>query len=163
MQLTDDGLDEHVAAVAGLLERYGVSLEVNALGVVVEETPLGNAAFELRGFLPDGRQPPASVVEIREVWSRSSVGQLQRSEYEYELLDRERDHRRALHLHDRAVFVRRYQVVVHEHCESPIGSAACAHTEGSPVRDAFDGVERLMAIWVGPEVPDCTALRCLDR
>lgn len=162
MQLTDDGLDAYVAAVAGLLERYGASLEVDALGVVIEETPLGNAAFQLRGFLPGGPQPATSVVEIREVWNRSSVDLLERSEYEYELLDHERGFRRAWHLHDRDFFIARYQVVVHEHCERPIGIAPCPHVEGSPVRDAFAGVMRLIAAWTDPELPACGSLPCLD-
>jgi hypothetical protein len=161
VQLTNDGLDEYVAAVAGLLERYGVSLDVDALGIIVGETPLGNAVFELRGFLPDGRQPPVSAVAIREVWSRTGPDACERAEYEYELLDYERDVRRAFHLHDAEWFIERHQVVVHEHCERPTGVAPCQHFGGSPIRDAFAGVMRLIEVWTDPEVPDCGALHCL--
>ena len=163
MELTADGLDEHVAAIAQLLERYGVALDLGAVGeLVVDQTPGGSAFFELRGFLPDGRQPARSVIEVREVWRRRSADALERWEYEYELLDHERGFRRAFHLHDRDEFIRRHQVVVHEHCEYPIGVAPCAHFEGGPVRDAFEGVERLLAAWTDPTVPDCMRLRCLE-
>jgi hypothetical protein len=78
------------------------------------------------------------------------------------LLDHERDFRRAHHLHDRDVFVRRFNVVVHEHCERPIGNVQCAHYEGSPIRDAFAGVVALLDAWTA-DPPECADLRCLPE
>ena len=130
--------------------------------LALEESPSGSLAFELRGFLPDGRQPPKAVLEVREVWGRVEADAFERRGYAYELLDHERGFRRAFHLHDADVFVRRYAVVVHEHCERPIGIAPCTHVSGGPVRDAYRAVELLMGIWVDPSIPDCATLPCLE-
>jgi hypothetical protein len=54
------------------------------------------------------------------------------------------------------------RVVVHEHCQRPIGVAPCRHIEGSPVRDAFRAIDRLLATWIDPDAPDCARLLCLD-
>jgi hypothetical protein len=59
------------------------------------------------------------------------------------------------------VFVRRFDVVVHEHCEQPIGTVECAHYEGSPVRDAFAAVVALVDAWIA-DPPECSDVRCLD-
>ncbi|HET7026101.1 MAG TPA: hypothetical protein VFI28_00260 [Candidatus Limnocylindrales bacterium] len=91
---------------------------------------------------------------------RIGADTFERAEYVYELLDHERNIRRAFHPHDAEAFIRRFQVVVHEHCEHPIGSSVCDHYEGSPVRDAFAGVRLLVDAWAG-ETPDCSALVCL--
>jgi hypothetical protein len=99
---------------------------------------------------------------VREFWRPDAHGTFQRSEYAYELLDHDIDFRRAWHLHDQDLFIERFRVVVHEHCERPIGSASCDHYAGTPVRDAFAGVERLFATWIDPEPPDCHVLICLD-
>jgi PAS domain-containing protein len=164
VELDPAALEDYLADVAQLLERYGVVLDVAPdADIVLDETPTGALAFELRGFLPHGREPPRSVLGVRELWRPVSEGTYQRSEYEYELLDHDRGYRRAFHLHDRDLFVRRFQVVVHEHCEQPIGSPACGHYAGPPVRDAFAGVELLVGTWVDPDDPDCGALACLDE
>jgi len=52
-------------------------------------------------------------------------------------------------------------VVVHEHCERPVGHAGCPYYEGRPIRDAFAGIVALIGTWVGP-TPDCSELRCLE-
>ncbi|MDQ3476194.1 MAG: hypothetical protein M3492_07650, partial [Actinomycetota bacterium] len=119
-------------------------------------------SFELRGFLPDAHQPPRSVLELREVWQPTESGVLERRDYAYELLDQERGYRRAFHLHDRDWFADHFDVVVHEHCEQPIGTAPRDHVAGHPVRDGFRAAELLMAIWVDPVVPDSAALPCLE-
>lgn len=111
-------------------------------------------------MLPGGASTP-SVVEIRETWVEDGAGAFERAEYVYELIDRERDFRRGYHLHDRDWFERRFLVVVHEHCERPIGLSACDHYEGTPVRDAFAGILALIDAWTG-DPPDCSTLRCLD-
>lgn len=163
MRLTLTDLEDYLGRVVLLLERYGVVLDVPPdEDIQLEESPRGALSFELRGFLPDGRQPPLSVLELREVWQRNADDEVERWEYEYELLDHERSFRRGFHLHDRDDFIRRYQVVVHEHCERPLGTAPCPHLAGSPVLDAFRAAELLMDAWVSPSVPDCAGLPCLD-
>lgn len=161
MRLSGAALEGHVAEVADLIERYGAVVDPE-MELVVFESPSGARWFQVRASLWDGRTPSRSIVELREVWRPYSDGSYERSEYVYELLDHERDVRRAFHLHDAETFVRRFQVVVHEHCERPVGSTSCDHYAGEPVRDAFSGVERLVGAWVDPEIPDCTALRCLE-
>ncbi len=163
VRLSTAQLEDYLSGVAGLLERYGVVLDLEPTApVVLEESPSGSMSFELRGFLPDGLTPPLSILEVRERWQRLSPVQLERSEYEFVLLDQERGFRRAFHLHDSADFIRRFHVVVHEHCERPLGIAPCAHVAGSPVRDGYRGVELLLEAWIAPNAPDCNALPCLE-
>lgn len=159
MRLTDRGLDGYVADIAKLLDRYGASLDPGELSI--EEAAAGARTFDIRGFLPDGRQPPLAALEIRETWLSVVTGAFERAEYAYELVDRGRDYRRAFHMHFTEWFVQRYQVVVHEHCERPVGRVACEHYEGSPIRDAFAGILKLMDVWTDAP-PDCAELRCLD-
>jgi hypothetical protein len=163
VRLSAGALDDYLAHTALLLERYGALLELGPdEGVGLAESPNGSLSFELRGVLPDNRRPPATV-EIRETWRTLPGGSdYERFEYVYELLDHERDLRRAFHLHDADVFVRRFQVVVHEHCEHPIGTAPCAHLFGVPVRDAFAGFELLVDAWIDPVDPDCDHMQCID-
>ena len=163
MRLPPAELEAYLARVAELLERYGVVLDLApSAPLQLDESPSGALSFALRGFLPDGRMPPQSILEIRERWIALGSGEVERSEYAYELLDHERGFRRAFHLHDPEDFVRRYDVVVHEHCERPMGTTACAHVQGSPVRDGYHGVEVLLKAWIDPDVPDCANLPCLD-
>ncbi len=164
MRLRRAALEDYLTDLAELLERYGVGLDPAAgedLSVI--ESPSGSLSFALRGFLPDAHQPPRSTLELREVWQPSESGALERRDYAYELIDHERGYRRAFHLHDRDWFAERFDVVVHEHCKHPPGTAACDHLAGHPVRDGFRAVEMLMAIWIDPVVPDCAALPCLEE
>jgi hypothetical protein len=160
LRLTDAGLDDYVVDVANLLERYGAALDV-ADELEIETSNAGVRTVNLRAYLPDGRLPPRAIVELRETWMPDGSGVLERSEYAYELIDHERGFRQAHHLHDRDVFARRFNVVVHEHCEGPIGSIECAHYEGSPIRDAFAAVVALVGAWMA-DPPECSDLRCLE-
>jgi hypothetical protein len=163
VQLSLEGLEDYLARIAELLERYGVVLNLErSEPLIIQESPSGAMSFELRGFLPDGRMPRLSTLEVRERWRRLSPDHLERREYEFELLDHERDVRRAFHLHDAEAFIRRLHVVVHEHCEHPIGTTPCDHISGPPVRDAFHGVELLLQAWIDPSIPDCAAMTCLE-
>jgi hypothetical protein len=163
VQLSIAELEVYLARIAELLERYGVVLDLEPTApLVLEESPSGTQSFELRGFLPDGRVPPLSVLEVRELWRRLGSDRFERWAYAFELLDHERAFRRAFHLHDREAFIHRYHVVVHEHCERPIGTAPCAHIAGPPVRDGFHGVNLLLGAWIDPRPPDCASLTCLD-
>lgn len=163
MRLSIGDLEDYLSRVAELLERYGVVLDLPTTAPLeLMESPSGTLSFSLRGFLPDAGSPPLSVLDVRERWVAVGPGVLERGEYEYELLDHERGYRRAFHLHDRSDFVRRFDVVVHEHCEQPIGSSPCPHFAGFPVRDGYRGVELLLEAWIEPDAPDCAALTCLD-
>lgn len=146
-----------------MLERRGVVLALEpGESLVLDEAPSGTLSFELRGSLPDGRTPPLSTIEVRERWRRLAPNIAERWEYEFELLDHERDVRRAFHLHDSDYFVRNFEVVVHEHCERPMGRAQCPHHAGSPVLDGYRGVDLLLGMWMDPIVPDCEAVECLE-
>ena len=163
MQLSDEGVDDYAARLVALLERFGVVLTKPGLDEPVDllEADDGSLSFELVGSLPDGREPARSTVALREQFQPIGAAGFERDRYAYELVDRERGFRRAFHLHDPDWFERRYLVVVHEHCERPIGTAQCAHYHGSPIRDGHAGAISLIDAWTG-EPPDCSALPCLD-
>ncbi len=163
MRLSIAALEDDLSGVAERLERYGVVLDLERTApLVLEEAPSGAMSFALRGFLPDGRSAPLSVLEIRERWRRLGPDEVERWEYEFELLDHERRFRRAFHLHHADEFIRRFHVVVHEHCEQPVGTAPCDHLVGSPVRDGYRGVEILLEAWLDPSPPDCSTMPCLE-
>ena len=162
MRLTSRQVEDYVTDLAELTERYGVVPDLTGGAALALETePEGSVRFALRGFLPDGRRPPRSVVEIVERWTPRNDA-YERTAYRYELIDHERDHRRAFHRHDDGYFGRTFGVVVHEHCESPIRQVRCPHFFGRPVRDGFRAVELLMAVWVSDR-PECDALPCLEQ
>jgi hypothetical protein len=163
VRLDERHLDAYLTGVAELLERYGVVLRLPSDGEDLEllEDDEGVLSFELLGDLQDGPDPTRATVVVREAFSPAGDGTCIRSRYEYELLDRARDYRRAFHLHFPEWFVSAYMVVVHEHCEHPVGHSDCDHYEGSPVRDAYAGIEALLRTWTA-DPPDCSALRCLD-
>jgi len=163
MRATAAAIDRYVRQTAELLERYGVLLSSPANGATIEivEAPSGALSWELRGELPDGDALFRAAVAIREEFRPVGGGWYERSRYEYELVDRARDLRRAFHLHVPEWFERTHLVVVHEHCERPIGTIRCPHYEGSPVRDSFEGIARLMDAWTADPI-DCADLRCLE-
>lgn len=163
MRLTSGGLDDYFADLAELAERYGITLSLadgEPLTLQIEAN--GSRRVLVSGALPAGRQSVRASVELAETWRPVGPDSYERSAYRYELLERERDYRRAFHRHDEDVFARRYGVVVHEHCEAPIGATPCAHHFGAPVRDGYRAIELLMAAWVG-DPPDCAAVPCLDQ
>jgi hypothetical protein len=163
MRGTAHAIEDYLSAVATLLERYGVIVRNPSGLAAVEllEDAGGHLSFELLGHLPDGRPDDRSEIAVREVFERVGDDQYERIGYEYELIDRERDYRRTFHLHYPEWFRARYLVLVHEHCERPIGRVACEHYEGSPLKDAFAGIAALLDVWTS-EPPDCDALRCLE-
>jgi hypothetical protein len=163
VQLSIPDLEDYLSRLAEHLERYGVVLDLEDTAPLgLDESPTGVMSFQIRGFLPDGRMPQLSIIEVRERWRRLAQDRVERSEYEFELIDHERGYRRAFHLHDGEYFVRRYQVVAHGHCEEPIGTSPCAHFADSPVRDGYRGVDRLMETWIDPSPPDCSKVDCLE-
>lgn len=164
MRATYEACATYLQQVVQLLEQYGAALSKPADGDDLEltEDDAGILTYELRAELADGISPALARIEVREAFEIVDSDLYERTRYEYELLDTARDYRRALHLHSPEAFVRAYQVVVHEHCERPIGTVECHHYEGSPIKDAFAGVRALMGIWTA-DAPDCRRLRYLDR
>ena len=133
MQLGSEEHADYVVDLAELVERYGIALDLALDGPIeIEVEADGTLRFGIVGYLPDGRQPALAVLEISEKWRPTTRDRYERSAYRYELLDRERGFRRAFHWHDEGEFVKRFGVVVHEHCELPIGDAPCPHLSGLP-------------------------------
>lgn len=157
-----DDIADYLARVAMLLERNGVTLRVpEGKDLELDEHDVtGDLSFELFGDLPDSRTPSRSELVVQEKLERVGPDEYVRVAYAYELLDHERDFRRAFHLHDPEWFAREFLVVVHEHCECPIGQRTCGHYEGSPIKDAYTGVMTLMDAWCA-DPPDCSQLPCL--
>lgn len=158
-----DAIAEYLLLVAALMERYGIALRLpEGTGELeILEDPAGDLSYELLGDLPGGANRSRSELIVRERFARVGPDRYARAGYAYEILDRERDYRRAFHLHDPGWFQQEFLVVVHEHCERPIGHVPCRHYEGSPIKDAFAGVEVLMGTWTGL-APDCSRLTCLE-
>jgi hypothetical protein len=118
----------------------------------------------IRGDLPGSGIPTSSQVDLTERWVRPFRDQPWRLiEYAYELLDQERHVRFALHLHDQDWFVDNFRVVVHEHCESPIGTFRCRHYAGDPVAGSYEAVDRLLEVWTRDVPLECAPLICLER
>ena len=162
MRGTYDEVADYLTRVAMLLERNGVTLRVHegkALDLNEREVT-GELSFELCGDLPDSQRPSRSELVVREKFQLAAPDDYVRVAYAYELLDYALDFRRAFHLHDPEWFEREFLVVVHEHCECPIGHVLCGHFEGSPIKDAYGGVMTLMDTWC-TEPPDCSQLQCL--
>ena len=161
MRFAPAELDAYVADLAELAERYGITLTLSDdESLSIETEPGGGRRFNIVGSLPDGRRPPQATVQIAEKWQAVDDA-YERSAYRYELIDHQRGYRRAFHRHDDQWFVSRFGVVVHEHCESPIGETRCPHHFGPPIADAFKGIEALMSAWVA-DSPDCDDLPCLE-
>jgi hypothetical protein len=163
MRLSYEECEDYLARVAALLEQFGLTFSRPAEGEdpILEESETGVLSYDLRGVLvdPDGGVP--ARVEIREQFRSMRPDVYERTRYEYELRDEARGYRRAFHLHSPESFMNKYLVVVHEHCERPIGAGQCEQYEGSPVKDAFAGARTLLAAWTD-NPPDCGSLRCLD-
>ena len=159
MRGTARSVEDYLLEVADLVERLGITIRGDP-DIPLLEDRNGGLSFEFVGDLPDGQDPAQSEIIIREAFERDGRDSYVRARYEHELIDRERGFRRAFHLHHSDWFERRFLVVVHEHCERPIGAVDCEHYEGTPVRDAFAGVLALVDAWTGDPL-DCSTLRCL--
>ena len=157
-----DKCAQYLSDVAALIERFGATIELpEGADLELLEGDDGALSFEIIGSLPDGTHPARARLVIREGFQRISQDLFERWRYEYELIDRVRDFRRAFHLHSPEWFARRFLVLVHEHCERPIGMVRCERYAGPPIEDAFAGVTGLMDAWTA-EPPDCGELPCLE-
>ena len=163
MIATTDRLLDYLADLVERIERYG------AMVLQTNDDELGWGNDDRGDLLMDVRARPPLTVRSRSVqltfqerWEPVGRDTWFRREYSYELRDHVRDYRRAFHRHDEARFVRTFDVVTHEHCEAPMGRAACAHYYCAPVASAMDALERLYDVWLTGAIPDCSALRCLD-
>ena len=163
MRLSSEECGDYLGRVATLIEKFGLILSRPAEGedLVLEKSKTGVLGYELCGELADPDAGVPARVEIREEFTSIRPDVYERTRYEYELRDEARGYRRAFHFHFPESFMRTHLVVVHEHCERPIGTKQCEHYEGSPVKDAFAGVQTLLDVWTD-DPPDCRSLRCLD-
>ena len=155
--------DVYLERLAELMERYGVELDDPSpqADLVLHEDDDRRLSFRLSGILPHGTRRNAARLDVREELAPIGDELYQTTRYAYELIDPARGYRRAFHLHDADWFERELMVVVHEHCERPIGDPDCDHYAGEPLKDGYAGIARLMAISIA-EPPDCRDLECLD-
>jgi hypothetical protein len=162
VRATYEGCAAYLAQVAELMQQGGIVLTQPAPDTDLElfENNEGALSFELIGELPDRRASSRTTIEVREELSPIADGLYQTSRYEYELIDRTRDYRRAFHFHDRDWFEREFLVVVHEHCEHPLDPVECQHFAGVPIKDSCAGVMTLVDVWTA-EPADCGSLTCL--
>jgi hypothetical protein len=146
----------HAEKLATYLARTGADLMHRRLEYRDKRT---RAQLVLDAELPGAGLPPVSRAIVRESYElRDDAWEL--VAYRYELLDREMDGRRAFHLHDTDAFLRKYFVLVHEHCERPIGTSTCDHFAGLPIRDSREGIQRILAAWT--DGFECRDLTCLE-
>ena len=161
MLLGSSDLDGYLLGVADLAERFGVVLDrPRSAPLELLEDAAGRLSYELRGSLAGGARAARAQVRISEEFTPHGLDRYERSRYAYELVDRERDFRRAFHLHHPDWFEQRFLVVVHEHCERPVGQVECAHYHGAPIRDGYAGIGVLLDAWTA-DPPDCAGLICL--
>jgi hypothetical protein len=163
LQLRREEFPDYVGRVLWLLERYGAELikpgADDDLELLEEEG--GGIGFELVGELAHSGASRTPRLEIRESLAPIGDGRYATQRYEYELLDANGDQRRAFHMHDPDWFARELYVLVHEHCEHPIGRIDCDHYAGTPVKDSYAGAVRLIAAWTAGPM-DCASFDCLE-
>lgn len=151
-------LEAYLTDLAGHLWSLGADLTEPELLEAGDDV----VGFELAGELPGAGVPKPGVIILRERW-RTVGDELERIEYGYELIDHPRERRRAYHLHDVEAYRAAYDVLVHEHCEEPMGTIVCHHYYGEPVTDGYAAFRLLYLAW-SDESMGCDELRCLgDR
>jgi len=151
-------LISYVSGLATYLLRVGAELRGQPTLDVYDDGVLG---FDIEAALPGPGIPGPAEVRLSETW-RPAGAVFERDEYEYELVDRERGRRRAYHRHDAEAFLRRAETAIHEHCEEFLGRPTCDHYAGSPVRDGYQALERILAAWTEPGTLGCAGLDCID-
>ena len=156
-------LQTYLADLAEHIERFGVTIlppdkhdEIELL-----QTDSGDIVIELACRPPLAPRSKDVAMQVIEIWRSVGKGNYERDDYKFELRDQELQFRRAYHRHDTDYFIHTYNVVTHEHCEVTIGNVRCGHYAGVPVRDAFDGFDRIYNTWLDGHKPECALLRCL--
>ncbi|MBA3875363.1 MAG: hypothetical protein C0498_00260 [Anaerolinea sp.] len=161
MRLTRAQLNEYIVGLGKKLWSIGADLRPGP-PVLAHDVRRRVVDLRLMGLLPGtGATRPAELT-VRERWVIAE-GEWLRVGYLYELDDFEANRRRAWHWHDTEDFVRRLQVVVHEHCEEVLGAPTCGHYAGVPVENGYTGIDLLLAAWIAEDEPlGCDRLVCLD-
>lgn len=161
MRLTQARLNEYAVGLAKKLWTIGVDLQPEG-PAVAHDARRGLVELRLTGLLPGTGAPRPAALTVRERWEAVG-GEWTRTGYLYELDDFEAQRRRAWHWHDAEEFVRRFRVVVHEHCEEVLGAPICRHYAGMPVEDGYAGIDLLLSAWTtADELLGCDDLSCLD-
>jgi hypothetical protein len=162
LRLTRARLNEYLARLAKKTWTIGADLR-SGQPTLARDPRRGLIELALTAVLPGAGVLRPAELTIRERWALAGDG-WERVGYLYELDDHEMNRRRAYHWHDPEVFTRRFQVVVHEHCEEIMGIAACRHYAGFPVENGHVGIDLLLAAWaLAPgESLGCDRLVCLE-
>lgn len=159
---TTENLLSYLADVIDVVEKYGATVlapnDGDHVHWIADDTDL---IMDVEARLPTSRRSRDVNLVLQERWSPQASDRWILAEYGYELRHHELDYRRALHRHDADDFVRAYDVVTHEHCETTMGHTVCGHYGGEPASDAIDGFLRLYGMWLANVKPDCSALSCL--
>lgn len=151
-------LTAYVVGLATYLVRIGSDLGAHPSIAVYDD---GVLAFDIETTLPGTGWPTPADIRLSESWRPEGTG-FERDEYEYELVDHQRNRRRAFHRHNAESFLRRTDSAIHEHCEELLGRPTCDHYVGLPIRDGYDAIERLLIAWTEPGKLGCADLDCLD-
>lgn len=160
---TTDGLITYYADLLERLDRFAAMVLPPNDGDEAElaRASDGSLLLDLEARLPVGRHSADVELDLFERWAPAARDTFERSEYRFELRHRGLDYRRAYHRHDVDHFVRAFDVATHEHCETPIGIAACGHYAGAPVANAIEAFDSLYDLWLTGAPPECGSLRCL--
>jgi hypothetical protein len=160
---TADALLTYLADLVESIERLAVTVlpPNDAAEIALGRESDGSLLIDLDCRPPQVPGPADAQIEIVERWRRTRVDRYERADYKFEIRHRALQYRRAFHRHDAERFLRAHNVATHEHCEVTLGNPVCDHFAGDPVVDAMDGFQRLYALWLTGEKPDCAALSCL--
>ena len=148
---------QHLGSLAAILWNYGATFPVPTLDAYAA----GELAFSIIADLPGETTPRPAEVRLAEIWRAERVNELIRAAYSYDFIDYPLARRRAFHGHDPDHFGREFGVLVHEHCEERLGTAACDHYFGLPI-DGYEAIRRFMATWGQPLALGCSQLRCME-
>ena len=155
---TVEDVEDHLGTLAVILWNYGAEFPVPTLD---EYANTGNLGFLFSADLPGDGLPEPATIKLSEIWVPGDRARdFDRTEYEYDFVERARNRRRAFHSTHRDFYARHFGVLVHEHCEETIGTPACGHYYGLPVT-AYEAIARFTAIWGQPGPLGCAELRCM--
>lgn len=158
---TTAALNQYVISLAKSLYTRGFDVPT---GPIAEFDDSGYIVFAIAGAIPSPGGLDVDVeISLDERWRPLPERRWERDEYAYDLIDRGRERRRGLHLHDRALSEARLGALAHEHCEEILGAPECSHYLGREIPDGHVALDLLTAAWLEPGDLDCNSLICLDR